>query len=265
MPGCVQKVLFRADGEFFSWQAVSACIENGFDYIIANKVAGPPFDPKTWYRPKKRKPFEFNSCIYQPQGWKRPCRFVAMRIPKELKTPAGEPMQYELFEDGQYTYRVFCTSLAGKAHKVIADYDKRADVENLVGESKREGLDAIPSAKFVNNYAYFQIVMLAYNIWRYFKMMAQISNQKTASDSPGSVHDSLKGLKDNLIRVARLKLLLIGAKVVYHSTDKVKYSIMDSRTPGLMHFLNYLDNARSRVRPWIEGNLWPCRFSLNHA
>ena len=40
-----------------------------------------------------------------------------------------------------------------KAHKVIAEYDKRADVENLVGVSKREGLDAIPSSRFKNNYA----------------------------------------------------------------------------------------------------------------
>jgi len=55
-------------------------------------------------------------------------------------------------------------SLQGKPHKIIALYDKRADAENLIGEAKREGLDAIPSAKFKNNYAYFQIVMLAYNI-----------------------------------------------------------------------------------------------------
>ena len=263
LPGCVKKVLFRGDGEFFSWQSVSACIKEGFDFIIANKGARPPFDPKTWYRPKKRKPFEYNSCMYQPTGWEVPCRFVAMRFPKELKSPPIKAVQYELFEDDRYTYRIFCTSLSGKPHKVIAEYDKRADVENLVGESKREGLEAIPSAKFKNNYAYFQIVMLAYNIWRYFKMMAEISNENGPSETPDSAHDSLKGLKDNLIRIARLKLLLIGAKVVYHSTDKVKYSIMDTRTPGLMHFLNYLDKARSKVRPWLEGNLWPCRFSLN--
>jgi hypothetical protein len=263
LPGCVKKVLFRGDGEFFSWESVSACIKEGFDFIIANKGANPPFDPKTWYRPKKRKPFEYNSCMYKPIGWKVPCRFVAMRIPKELKSPAGKPVQCELFEDDRYTYRIFCTSLSGKPHKVIAEYDKRADVENLVGESKREGLEAIPSAKFKNNYAYFQIVMLAYNIWRYFKMMAEISNQTTPPQTPDSDYDSLKGLKDNLIRIARLKLLLIGAKVVYHSTDKVKYSIMDTRTPGLMHFYNYLDKARSKIRPWREGNQWPCRFSLN--
>lgn len=260
LPGCVKNVLFRGDGEFFSWQSVSACIEEGFDFIIANKGARPPFDPKTWYRPKKRKTYEYNSCTYTPMGWEVPCRFVAMRIPKELKSPAGKPLQCELFEDDRYTYRIFCTSLSGKPHKVIAEYDKRADVENLIGESKREGLEAIPSAKFKNNYAYFQIVMLAYNIWRYFKMMAEISNQSGPSVS---AHDSLKGLKDNLIRIARLKLLLIGAKVVYHSTDKVKYSNMDSRTPGLMHFFNYLDKARSKARPWLKGNLWPCRFSLN--
>ncbi len=105
--------------------------------------------------------------------------------------------------------------------------------------------------------------MLAFNIWRYFKMMAEISNQSAASDTAHSAHDSLKGLKDNLIRIARLKLLLIGAKVVYHSRDRVKYSMMDSRTPGLMHFLNYLDRARARARPWLSDNLWPCRFSVN--
>jgi len=263
LPGCVKKVLFRGDGEFFSWQSVAACIEEGFAYIIGNKGAHPPFDQMTWYRPKKRKPFEYNSCMYQPTGWEFPCRFVAMRFPKELKSPPGKAVQYELFEDDRYTYRIFCTSLSGKPHKVIAEYDKRADVENLVGESKREGLEAIPSAKFKNNYAYFQIVMLAYNLWRYFKMMAEISNQNVPSESPDVSYDSLKGLKDNLIRIARLKLLLIGAKVVYHSTDKVKYSIMDIRTPGLMHFLNYLDKARSKIRPWLEGNLWPCRFSLD--
>ena len=263
LPGCVKKVLFRGDGEFFGWKSVCACIEEGFDFIIANKGASPPFDPKAWYRPKKRKPYEYNSCIYQPTGWQLPCRFVAMRIPKELKSPPGTPLQWELFEDDRYTYRIFCTSLSGKAHKVIAQYDKRADVENLVGESKREGLEAIPSAKFKNNYAYFQIVMLAYNLWRYFKMMAELSNQNGTPDAPDSEHDSLKGLSNNLIRIARLKLLLIGAKVVYHSTDKVKYSMMDTRTPGLMHFLNYLDKARSQIRPWLEGNLWPCRYSLN--
>lgn len=266
LPGCVKRVLLRGDGEFFSWQSVAACIEEGFDFIIANKGASPPFDPNRWYRAKKRKPFEYNSCMYQPCGWEAACRFVAMRIPKELSTPPGEAFQCELFEDNRYTYRIFCSSLQAKPHKVILRYDKRADVENLVGEAKREGLEAIPSGKFKNNYTYFQIVMLAYNIWRYVKMMAEMSSsQDNAVDCSDPVHDSLKGLKNNQIRIARLKLLLIAAKVVYHSKDQVKYSIQDSRTPGLMSFLKFLDKARLKARPWIEGALWPCRFALNTA
>jgi len=164
LPGCVQDVLLRADGEFMSWEAVKASIEAGFKFIIANRGCTPIFDPGTWYRPFKRKPTEYNSGIYQPGSWEQPCRFVVMRIPKELKQPSNQPQQCVLFEDDKYTHRIFCTNLSGKAHEVIAEYDYRANVENLVGEAKREDLDLVPSVKFKNNYAFFQIVMLTYNI-----------------------------------------------------------------------------------------------------
>jgi hypothetical protein len=246
LPGCVQEVLLRADGEFLCWQSVKAALEAGFDFIIANRGCTPLFDSGQWYRPFKRKRFEYNSCIYQPGGWGQACRFVAMRILKEQKPPSNQPQQCVLFEDDKYTYRIFCTSLAGPAHKVIAEYDKRADVENLVGEAKREGLDMIPSAKFKNNYAFFQIVMLAYNIWRYMKMIA---NQSVSGDRPqaAAADDSvLKGIMSNTVRIARLKLLFIAAKVVKDGNrDKVKYSIHDARTPAMFYLLQFLDKARS--------------------
>ena len=146
LPGCVREVLLRADGEFLSWESVQAAMAAGFDFIIANRGCTPVFDPGSWYRPWKRKAVEFNSCFYQPGGWDHACRFVAMRIAKEQKPPSKQPQQCVLFEDDKYTYRIFCTNLAGSAHPIIIEYDKRADVENLVGEAKREGLDMIPSA-----------------------------------------------------------------------------------------------------------------------
>jgi hypothetical protein len=258
LPECVQKVLLRADGEFLSWQGVQACIIAGFQFIIANKGCDPPFDPNAWYRPWKRKDIQYNSCTYKPIGWDVECRFVAMRIPKEQKHASKQPVQCELFEDDRYTYRIFCTNLVGKAHYVIAEYDKRADVENLVGEAKREGLDAIPSYKFKNNYAFFQIVMLAYNIWRYMKIMAQMSARSSTSYSKG-----FKDVMTNTIRIARLKLLFIAAKVVKDSNrDKVKYSIHDARTSAMMKFLKFLDAARSKSRPWAKDSTWSQRFAL---
>jgi hypothetical protein len=255
LPKCVKKVLLRADGEFFSWESVHAATEQSFEFIIANKRAHPPFDSNGWYKPWKRNPYQYNSCVYQPMGWQERCRFVAMRIPKEETHSSQE----ELFEEDRYTYRVFCTSLRAPSHKVIEKYDKRADIENLIGEAKREGLSAIPSTKFKNNYAYLQIVMMAYNIWRYFKIMAQRSSR----EAPVPDLEPLKSIEEHTIRIARLKLLLIAAKLVFHNNrEQVKFSVHDSRVPAMQRFLKFLDTQRARPRPWIQGNLFPSRFSL---
>jgi hypothetical protein len=231
LPSCVQHVILRADGEFLSWQSVEAAIGSGFQYIIGNKGCNPPFDPDGWYRPWKRRDVEYNSCVYQPMGWAQPCRFVAMRIPKEKKRISNEPVQYSLFKDDNYVYRIFCTNLAGKAHKVIDEYDKRASVENLVGEAKREGLDAIPSAKFKNNYAFFQIVMLAYNIWRHMKIMAQQSIPKDEPERIESQPADLRGIMSNTIRIARLRLLFIAGKVVKESNVDKASALTETDSP----------------------------------
>jgi hypothetical protein len=258
LPRCVQQVLLRADGEFQSWESVQAAMQCGFDFIIANKRCDPPFERDAWHRPWKRKEFEFNSCVYQPIGWKAPCRFVVMRI---LKAPLAQNQQVQcsLFEDDNFKYRIFCTNLSGPAHKVIGEYDKRADVENLVGEAKREGLEAIPSAKFKNNYAFFQLVMLSYNIWRYMKLFAARSQEKKNKKEKAS----LKVVASNTIRIARLKMLFIAAKVVRdQNRDKVKYSIHEARTPAMIRFLEFLDKARLKPKPWASDSLWPQRFAL---
>jgi hypothetical protein len=264
LPGCVKEVVVRADGEFLSWSSIAALIAEGYEFIIGNKQCEPKFDPDKWYRPRKTAQKEYNSCIYKPTGWKVACRFVVMRALKQDGKKSGEYEQLPLFNDDRYIYRIFCTSLKGKAHKVIAEYDKRADTENQIGEAKREGLDAIPSAKFKNNYAWFQLVMLAYNIWRYMKILAQVSAKTSPDGIENTANDGYRGIVDNTIRIARLKLLFIAAKVPFHSNKTtVKYSIHDARTPGMLRFLKFLDKARNKVRPWIEGSLWPCRFGLN--
>ena len=242
LPDCVRHVLVRADGEFCSWEAVQAAIEERLDFIFANKSCKPPFDPAGWHRPWKRRDIEFNSCIYQPLGWETVVRFVAMRIPIEKAEPTGKQIQGMLFEEDRYKYRIFCTSLNDPAQKVIDEYDIRADVENLVGEAKREGLAAIPSGKFKNNYSFFQLVMLGYNIWRYIKLMAAMSSAEAETDET-----RIQGIKANTIRIARLKLLFVAAKVI---KDAVKYSLYDSRTPALLNFYEFMDRLRNRARPW---------------
>jgi hypothetical protein len=65
---------------------------------------------------------------------------------------------------------------------------------------------------------------------------AQICDSKT---------NHFTGMKDHTIRIARLKLLMIAAKLVKSGNrDKVKYPIHDTKTPGLLKFYKFLDRLR---------------------
>lgn len=256
IPRMVETVILRADGEFISGKACQACEALGFYFVFGNKRCDPPFIKSKWYKVHKKDVIEYNSIEYQPLGWDKKYRFVAMRIPRDKKD-CFDTEQLSLFEKDSYLYRIFVTNLKGAAHKVIREYDYRADVENLIGESKREGLAAIPSKKFKNNYAFFQIVMLSFNIWRYLKFFAakaEIENrQKTVQ--PDNIPDQIKIIEHPLVkhtaRIARLKLLFISAKMTCHDNRAtIKYSIHDNRSSELFILFEALDVLRKQKRPW---------------
>ena len=92
----------------------------------------------------------------------------------------------------------------------------------------------------------------------YMKMLAQKS-VSAASEKLGV----MKGIVANTVRIARLKLLFIAAKVVQDGNrDKIKYSVHDARTPEMLSFLRFLDNRRGQTKPWLAPIGWPQRFAL---
>ncbi len=207
---------------------------------LLKKRATVPFNPKTWKTRSKKTGIQYNECMYQPIGWEKACRFVAMRIPKTLEEDDG---QQSLFTDDQYKYRVFVIDSEKTPCSVIADYDKRAGVENLVGEATREGLAAIPSKHFHMNMTYFQIVMLAYNLWRYIKLM--------------SYADSTEEPVLNTVHVSRLTLLFMSAKIVSHSNQtKVKYSGYISRRDILNRLFKNIEKLRNYPEIWASLIAW---------
>ena len=50
--------------------------------------------------------------LYQPDGWKKPYRFVALRYEKTREEREEETEQYQLFETSQYKYRAFVTDFS---------------------------------------------------------------------------------------------------------------------------------------------------------
>jgi hypothetical protein len=56
---------------------------------------------------------------YQPEGWGKRYRFLALRYEKKRKTADGEPEQYQLFDTPEYSYRVFVTNLGGPLDALV--------------------------------------------------------------------------------------------------------------------------------------------------
>lgn len=242
LPGCVVKVIIRADSEFFSQAAVNACEEEKYRFIISVKVTQPPFVSNRWYSVRGRPGEEYNSVVFKPPTWDKAYRFVVMRI---LKTAAEKtnPQQTELLDDPPYKYRVFVTDLKGSAHRVIDVYDKRAGAENLIGEAKREGLCAIPSKMFATNMAFFQMVMLTYNLWRHLQAFADAEKAAT--------------LRRHTVHIVRLKMLFLAAKIVRHSDKvKVKYSDYLDIRPQLEKLFKKLDDLLQKPGVWDKPIAW---------
>jgi hypothetical protein len=240
LPAQIRRVLVRGDAEFIGAQTIQACRDCGYDYIFGNRSATPHFIQRRWYRHGAH---QYNGSLYQPRGWPEGQRFVAMRIREEER---GD-RQLKLYE-GDYLYRIFVTSLKGKPHRVIARYDGRASVENAIKEAQQEGLLAIPSKRFWSNHAFFQLVMLAYNLWRWMKLLA-IAQGKEGKPLKVIAWEGV----DHTIRIARLKMLFLPAKITtpQHRTT-INYSNHDARAAELVDFLKYLDRRRRKKIPWQE-------------
>ena len=237
LPAYVREVRVHGDGEFIGWESVQACRAEGFEFTFGNKRCAPAFPEAGWYRHGAH---AYNECVYQPQGWEVPCRFVVMRIPKDR---LGD-RQLKLLDGENYVYRVFVTNVPGRPHIVIDDYDQRAAVEPLIGEAQREGVLAIPSKRFQAHHAFFQVVMLAYNLWRWMKLLAGHAERQAQQGPPVPEPQRIR-MPDHTLRLARLKLLYVAAKIRFHSNrDEVLYSVHEQRAAGLMDFLGYLDRQR---------------------
>jgi len=93
--------------------------------------------------------------FYQPEGWGKACRFLALRYEKEPEAPAaGQPEQLQLFETEEYIYRVFVTNMDGPLDAMVWFYNQGGGA----------GLTAHPSNRWAMNAIHFQIAMLAYNL-----------------------------------------------------------------------------------------------------
>jgi len=210
LPAEVETVFARADSGFYCWHAVTAYEGRGVQFIIsARKTARLVEELKAVaWKPSPHTDAD-GQCEfhYQPEGWGKAYRFIALRYKKKPKPPAAdEPEQYQLFDTPEYTYRVFVTNMKCAVDLLVWFYDQRAGAENLIKEANNDaGLAAYPSGRWMMNCNHFQLVMLAYNLNCWLMLFNREEQAPVAT------------LQHTTLATARLRFLFLAAKIWRHA------------------------------------------------
>lgn len=219
LPACVKRIYARVDSGFYCWEAVEAYEKWRCQFIAcARKTARlvEQLEKAEWKRSSKTDADEECEFLYQPEGWGKAYRFLALRYDKaereeknkhkkNKKPVANDAEQYQLFDTAPYEYRVFVTNMTGAIDLLVWFYRQRAGAENLIKEANNDaGLKAHPSNRFDMNRIQFQLALVAYNL----NCWLLLFNREPVADAAK--------LKHTTLAIARLRFLFIAAKIWSH-------------------------------------------------
>ncbi len=244
LPSGIHQVSARADSGFYCAEAVDAYEEGHCGFVIVARKTSrlvEQLEQAEWKLSPKTDADEQCEFVYQPDGWKKSYRFVALRYAnKEEEEPADE-VQYQLFETRPYKYRVFVTNLRDPIPLVVWFYNQRAGAENLIKEANNDaGLAAHPSGRFDVNRNHFQLAMLAYNLNAWLMLL----NREPQSD--------VNALKHTTLATSRLRFLFIAAKIWRHAgRTGVSYSDHYEEKATFQRLMTRLRNIASRPSGFI--------------
>jgi Transposase DDE domain group 1/Transposase domain (DUF772) len=165
------RIRFRADAGFYGYRLIRYLEQIGCRYAIVARVHRPLQTRATECRFRRiAQGWEVGECRYQPHGWKQPHRFVIVRRP--IPRDPVEAQQLTLFKDRKYVYHVLVTNLKTHPWRVWRFYDRRAIIEKDIRELLYDyPLAKIPTEDWTANVAFFQILLLAFNLVHWFKRL----------------------------------------------------------------------------------------------
>jgi hypothetical protein len=200
-----QRVRVRGDAGFYSGKLIAFLDEMGLGYVLVvrlypgyrKKISGLKYQKLSWG-------IEVSEFHHQPQRWKEAHRFVAIRRP--IPEDPLEATQLTLFKDQRFAYTLLVTNLDLAPWRVWTFYRPRAIVEKDIRELLYDlPLGKIPSADWVANVAFFQTVLLAFNLVHWFKRLCLPAAWAKATVE--TVRTDFLRLPARLVRKARTNIL----------------------------------------------------------
>jgi hypothetical protein len=206
------RIRVRADAGYFSIRLVRFLEKERLGYVIvARKHRGIQQHAQATRFRKLHFGWEVGEFRYTPSHWDAPHRFIVIRRP--LPDDPAEAKQLTLFKHKQYAYSVLVTNLTLAPWRVWRFYCPRANIERNIRELLYDlPLGKIPTDDWVANVAFFQLVLLAFNLAHWFKRLCL---------PPEYLHATLETL--------RTDLLVVPARLVRRSGHNVLHLPRDYR------------------------------------
>ena len=244
IPTAVKQIYGRADSGFYCREAVEGYEQLDARFVICARKTARLVEQlrQAEWKPSPQTDAQAECEFrYQPEGWSKPYRFVALRKEKPREEmEAEEAEQYQLFETSQYKYRVFVTDMSDPIYFVVWFYGQRGGAENLIKEANNDaGLTAHPSGRFDVNGNHFQLAMLAYNL----NCWLMLFNREPQADATQLRHTTLA--------TARLRFLFVAAKIWRHA-GRTGVSYSDQYEEKGM-FQRLMERLR-RIAPSAQGD-----------
>ena len=248
LPGGVKRILARADAGFYCWEAVAAYQQAQCQFVIVARKTRRLVEQlqQAAWKPSPHSDAEAQcEFLYQPQGWAKACRFLALRYEKEPEAGAAE--QSSCLQPALTPTACLSPTWPNRSRRWCG-FTMRAAAENLIKEANNDaGLAAHPSRRFDMNRNHFQLAMLAYNL----NCWLLLFNREAQA--------SVETLRHTTLATARLRFLFVAAKIWRHAgRTGVSYSDHYQEKglfERLMRRLRAMAPPGTSFAPVVEGTL----------
>jgi hypothetical protein len=215
LPSHMESIRLRADGGFFSRDMIKFLVKKEIEFYIVV-----PIQP--WVQKKIRQMrdwtdigggVETGECEYI---FEKDASLRMVIVRQKVRGQDRPKKQLKLLntDDVQYDYQVIVTNAVKEPEEVWRFYNKRACCENFIKEGIYGfGLDNVVSHSYAGNYAWFELLMLAYNLMNFFK--EEVLNQKKVKNTIQTIRDRLFFIPGRLISRSRQQVLKLEKTWLY--------------------------------------------------
>ena len=167
----VEDIIFRMDSGYFSEEIAEVIEEAGYHYVIKAKEYSNLLDKIYSVSDIKWEDIENNKqglfINMNPDKWTIERNFAVVR---QLK-PEEDRKQVSLIESNNYEHAMYVNNVNMELEEVVKFYERRGNCENYIKESKYDmNIGSLKLKAFWANEAFFQLMMLVYNIFLLFKI-----------------------------------------------------------------------------------------------